>query len=312
MKVVSRVDFGGVLLPKLVLGCDPFQIFSCFYPNPEEKLSFYREHFSQPDNIIKIVKAAAGNSINALNFCLVDAFLEAVVKMREDGLKIDLIPLFYQFPLKIGGNHVPGARTEATVTAHRMYIRDDPFYKDYVRASEFKRIESAKPLSEGEIEGLELDRDGMELCLTKFSEMESTKLLMTCIELYAFTGRFDLLKEARDFCESLGFSICAGSHMAEPFEILDDANLRFTSYYATLNKIGFFMLPNQSRMLRWILKGKEPLIAIKPLAGGRIPPKEAFDYIFGLRKNVVCMFGASSVEEVNENAQYMREMEASK
>lgn len=302
------MDFDGVSLSRLVLGCDPFQIVSAFYPKPDEKLREYRTNFSGPDMTVEIVKAAVKENVNALIFCLVDGFIQAVKKMKDDGLGLQLIPLFYQFPLKTEGHHIPFVKTEVTITNHRMYLKGQALYDDYVGSSEFKKIEAAKSLSKTEIEKMEIDREKMTDTLKQFAELGTTKILMTCIELYALIGRLDLLEKARSICEEFGFSICAGSHMAEAFKILDKEHLHFASYYAPLNKIGFFMFPNQNEMLKSILRIRELFMAIKPLAGGRIPPKEAFEYILNTKKNTVCMFGVSSTKEVAEGVKAFREV----
>ncbi len=131
---------------------------------------------------------------------------------------------------------------------------------------------------------------------------------MTYIELYPLIGRLDLLEGAKNICDEFGFSICAGSHTAEAFNSIDKENFRFSSYYAPLNKIGFFMFPDQNEMLNAILRIRNPFIAIKPMAGGRILPRQAFEYILSVKKNAVCMFGASSIKEVKEDVKAFRDL----
>jgi hypothetical protein len=88
--------------------------------------------------------------------------------------------------------------------------------------------------------------------------------------------------------------------MANVFDILEAENFHFQAYFAPVNKIGFFMLPSREIFLQSLSRIKAPVIAIKPLAGGRVPPREALEYNFKLRDNIICMPGLGSIREVNE------------
>lgn len=301
---LPEVDFDGISLPKIVLGCDPFECYTAFYPNPEEKLETYTKRFSDTNTILDIVSAATSKGINALNLTRHKNLVEAAERIRKNKLEITFVPLVYRIPIKIGDEPVPVARTEATVFQHFKHLLDSiksqPLYQELVQTPLIKTAESTSPLNQEEIKNLRLNKEKIEEVLKWFKEKGSVRLAMTCVELFALTERFDLLKEAIDLFEKIGFTICAGVHIADVFGILQRENIRFKAYYAPLNKIGFFMLQNEKEMLEYLLKMKEPLIAIKPLAGGRIKPQEAFNYIFSLRENVVCMPGLSSVQEVEE------------
>jgi hypothetical protein len=125
-------------------------------------------------------------------------------------------------------------------------------------------------------------------------------MVMTMVELFATTRRYDLLDEAMQIFKQQEFSMCVGSHTACVFEMLDQEKFSFPAYYAPLNKIGFFMFPTKVHMMRVLSKMRKPLIAIKPLAGGRIHPKEAFEYIYNQKKDTICMVGLSSIQEIRD------------
>ena len=59
------------------------------------------------------------------------------------------------------------------------------------------------------------------------------------------------------------------------------------------------MLPTQRLALEAVKNASRPVIAIKPLAGGRIPPKQAFDYVYENARVDSCMVGVGSEEELD-------------
>lgn len=296
-----EVDFNGIKIPKIILGGDPFECFTDFYPSPEEKLGVYSKRFSDLNAIMDIISVAIDGGITALNFLRHKNLVDAAERIRKDKLEMKLIPHYYQIPVKIGDEPVSIDRTEATLYEHLLdSLKSQAFYAELVQRPYIKKIESTSPLSREETQNLKVDKEKLEAKLKWFDERGCIKLVMTCVELFALTSRLDLLEEAVDIFNQFGFTVCAGAHRAEVFEILESEKIHFKTYFAPINKIGFFMFPTKSQMLKHLLKIKEPLIAIKPLAGGRIKPQEAFKYIFGLRENVVCNVGLSSVQEVEE------------
>ena len=61
------------------------------------------------------------------------------------------------------------------------------------------------------------------------------------------------------------------------------------------------MLPTHSQALEAIASTSKPVIAIKPLAGGRIPPSQAFEYVFQVAYADAVMIGVASEEEFDED-----------
>jgi hypothetical protein len=59
--------------------------------------------------------------------------------------------------------------------------------------------------------------------------------------------------------------------------------------------------------LETVKNAKKPVIAIKSLAGGRIPPKEAFQYVYEIAGVDSCMVGVGSDEELDTDLKAARE-----
>jgi len=297
---IPRVKVSGLDLPKIVLGYDPFQGFTALYPRPHEKKVIYTNRFLDPSNVVEVISAAVKEGVDALGFKRLGNLVEAVDRIRVRGIDLTLIPMIYQVPLQLKGRKVSSDRIEATILRYRNYIKRETAYSEYILTEEFRNTESERPLVDEELRNLKVDEGELSKMLYWFSDKKCPGLVTTCVEFYALTGKSDLLEQILRVCNSYGFQVCAGSHMSTVFDILETENLRFPAYYATLNKTGFLMLPSRESMLRSLSKIDAPLIAIKPLAGGRIPPREAFDYIFNLKDDVICMVGLSSAKEARE------------
>jgi predicted aldo/keto reductase-like oxidoreductase len=66
------------------------------------------------------------------------------------------------------------------------------------------------------------------------------------------------------------------------------------------------MFPTQRLALEAVKKASKPVIAIKPLAGGRIPPNQAFEYVYENAAVDSCMVGAASEEELDTDLKAAR------
>ena len=78
---------------------------------------------------------------------------------------------------------------------------------------------------------------------------------------------------------------------------IDDGLDGFEGYITPLNSMGVMMFPTKASA-ESAVRGTEKLVyAIKPVAGGRVNPKEAFIYVFGFDIEG-CMIGCASVSEV--------------
>ncbi len=180
------------------------------------------------------------------------------------------------------------------------WFRSRSIYSQFVETPLYKNLEDGISLSKNEIDEICIDTERLEEELQWFERMDSMRMVMTCIDLFATTGRLDIIRTARRTFERYGFAMCAGTHFAHGLASLQEEKTEFESFYTPFNKMGFFMLYSRVQMLEKLLRIKKPYIAIKPLAGGRIKPLEAFRYIFSKKSDAICMVGLSSILEVRE------------
>ena len=71
-------------------------------------------------------------------------------------------------------------------------------------------------------------------------------------------------------------------------------------YLTPVNAAGIYMFPTQKHAVDAIRRAGKPVIAIKPLGGGRVPPKKAFHYLFHDLNIPAAMVGIGSLEEADE------------
>ncbi len=71
------------------------------------------------------------------------------------------------------------------------------------------------------------------------------------------------------------------------------------------------MFPTQQLAVEALKNSKKPVIAIKPLGGGRIEPKRAFHYVYDIVEADSCMVGIASSEEMEADLEAARNVLAS-
>jgi len=68
------------------------------------------------------------------------------------------------------------------------------------------------------------------------------------------------------------------------------------------------MFPTRGSAIEAIKVAKKPVIAIKPLAGGRIRPREALEHIYRELGIDFCMMGVGSEREAEEDFSLARKI----
>jgi hypothetical protein len=121
------------------------------------------------------------------------------------------------------------------------------------------------------------------------------------IDLLAMTGRFDLIRDYINFLRSRFDTVITSVHHAGiTLPLLETENIPVDGYLTTVNSLGTFMLPTQELALDAIRNVSKPVIAIKPMAGGRFLGEQAFEYVFDQVGVAASMFGMGTVEQVRQ------------
>ena len=87
-------------------------------------------------------------------------------------------------------------------------------------------------------------------------------------------------------------------HSGTTIPILESSTINFDGYVTPANKLGVMMFPTQQESEGAIKNATKSVIAIKPFAGGRIRPKDAFRYVYDKLEIKSCMIGVGSEKEL--------------
>jgi len=318
---IPSVTVGGVALPRLVLGHLPFvgESYQGAARNRE-----YVTRFSHVENTVTIVaKAVNEYGVTAL---AVDSAVESRLShllldaVRTVGAsawtELSLLPCF-SIPLTLDGEALDDYRRWLTYYTVERRVRGDGLLAKYVRdpilrcrpgwATRFpEALTHSSPYRADEIARLQLNYPKLDRALTAFKEFP---LLFAQAgsesDFLTMTGRLDLLEAFVHFLtQELHCPVLLGLHHAgTSIPRLDAMDVGVVGYVTPVNSLGALMLPSQHRALKAIKASAKPVIAIKPLAGGRVAPRTAFDYVFNQVGVDASMLGVASEQEVDEDFQ---------
>ncbi|MBS7610077.1 hypothetical protein KEJ36_03720 [Candidatus Bathyarchaeota archaeon] len=323
---IPSVRIGSKKVPRIILGCMPFLGES--YQGQEKNL-LYAQRFQEPKNLKGIIlKGIFEYGITAMaavpaNTGFLATSLLKVVKEIEDFYRISLaLAPCISLRLRLGSKPVDDYRRWVTYfhQASRNLEKEDfqgkerlllKFLKDPIlltRPGWERRfpeaLEGLSPYGKEESYSLDFDEASLREAL---KSLEGHEILFvepgSETDFLVAMERFDLLEALMKLLRSLGFeNILFGIHHAgRTIPALEASGLPFQGYVTPVNRIGALMLPSQEEALKAIKASSKPIVAIKPLAGGRIRPGEAFSYVFKDVGVDACMIGVASEEELDED-----------
>jgi hypothetical protein len=313
---------GGIPVPRLILGNLPF-LGESYQGSATNRR--YIAKFSRIENIVEILcSAVTSHGITAFAASPStpgspsEQYLTAVKEtMRRTDREIGVIPCF-RIPLVMDGRGVDDYRRwityhafeRRTVDVSAKYINDPILQcREGWREKFSEALARICPYSRAEVERLKLDVTRVEEAVSSLGELN-----ILCVEpgsesdFLAMVGRTDLLGEFADRLHELSRRpILVGTHHAgTTIPLLEEAGIRYAGYVTPVNPRGALMLPSQSRVIEAIQPVRDRVVAIKPLAGGRVPPQDAFEYVFSEVGVAASMVGVASLEELNEDVRGAR------
>ncbi len=280
----------------------------------KEKDREYRERFSDPGAMKRVVDTALGMGVTRFATASPDSsplaplLLQVFKDAIDEGHEIELIPCV-GVPVRFGGKEIDAFRRWATYLAieeptHlgvRRHFLKDPILN--FRPGWKSGLQASRPYNDDDLHRLEIDWGRVEADLDVFVDLPVSHIEPGSeTDFLAMAGRFDLLGELVDRIVERGFKgVLFGVHHAgETIPRLDKGLGDFRGYVTPLNPLGVMMFPTKASAERAVRSTGKAVYAIKPLAGGRVGPKEAFRYVFGFGVEG-CMIGCASVSEVEED-----------
>ena len=306
-------------VPRLILGHLPFVGESY---QGSEKNREYTTKFSDTKNTVKILRIAVekyGLTVTAAgvpaNNRLTRLFFEAVKEVEILAeTEIAVIPCI-QIPLTIHGKPVGTYRRWLTYYEIERQIAGDMILDKYLEdpvlqcrrgwKAKFKEtLHSSKPYRRRELKDLQIDFKSLERELTI---LEDFRILFAELgsetDFLALTDRLDLLETLVDILRNrYGHRVLLGVHHAGvTIPKLENSEIKFDGYVTPINSMGVMMFPTSGSAAEAIRAAKRPVIAIKPLAGGRIKPREALEHVYKEMGIDFCMIGVGSEKEAEED-----------
>lgn len=120
-------------------------------------------------------------------------------------------------------------------------------------------------------------------------------------EFLVLAQRFDELQELATLIKKRFGTFLLGTHYAGIIiPMVEAAGVTVDGYSTPVNAAGILMFPTPTLALKALQATTKPIIAIKPLGGGRVPPNRAFPYIFHEIGVHAAMVGIGNIEEAEE------------
>ena len=310
---------GDVHVPRLILGHLPFIGES--YRGPEKNRE-YTTRFSNIKNIVKIVRIAVekyGLTVTAAGIMpdnqLTSLFFQAIKETeRLTDTEIAIIPCI-QIPLTIHGKPVDTYRRWLTYyEIERRIMGEEPLNKyleDPVlqcrsgwKAMFKETLQHSKPYGRRELKNLQIDYGSLDREITILEDLNILfAQLGSETDFLTMTNKLDLLETLVDHLRSrYRHRVLLGVHHAGlTIPKLENSRIKFDGYVTPINRLGVMMFPTRGAALEAIKAAQRQVIAIKPLAGGRIKPREALEHIYKEVGIGFCMIGVGSGSEAEED-----------
>jgi len=321
---VPTTRLGETEVPRLMMGNHPFEGWSYV---SRERDAWYRDYFCRVARIAEVLRFAvqqAGLTVTQVDHVLPERnrmHLQAIWEAGQDtGVEIGLLAYILTPVMFEGEMIVRSARTRATFYAHdervggeafRTHIVHDPLVRRLLdeRPEAFITSQTTPPYTPEEAARFTIDYRQLERHLGFY---EGCNIVIADpgseIELLAMTGRFDLIREYLGFLRRRFPCIVTSSHHAGvTLPLLEAEGIDVDGYLTPVNRLGAHMNPTPELALEAIRQASKPVIAIKPMGGGRDLGREAFEYVFAQDNVVGSLFGMGTIEQVRETSQAARE-----
>lgn len=314
---VPTTRIGKIEVPRLIMGIHPYD--GCSYVSQARDEENYRR-FNRVAKVVEVLRYAVEEA--GLTTVQVDHMLPVLNRlhlqavwetMQETDTQIGLIA-YILIPITLDGQPIAySRRAHATFYAHnerlggdafREHIRHDGIIAYLLEESPDALVtpETVPPYTAAEAEGFAIDYGLLEQHLGFFAGCD---ILVADpgaeIDLLAMTGRLDLIREYLAFLRQRYETVITSVHHAGvTIPLLEREGIDVDGYLTPVNYLGALMSPTRDLALDAIRQASKPVIAIKPMAGGRYLGERAFEFVYNEVGVAACMFGMGTVAQVQE------------
>ncbi len=322
---VPTTIVGNVEIPRLIMGIHPYD--GCSYQDKARDEENART-FDRVGKVAEVIGCAVREAgvtavqVDHMNAELDRLHLQAIREAEQDtDTRIGMVA-YILIPVVLDGEVVAYSdRAHATFYACDEKVGGHSFrdrmQKDdivrYVLGGSFDNMvtpNTVAPYSSEDASRFEIDYGILERYLGFF---EGCDILIADpgaeIDLLAMTGRFDLIRNYISFLRRRFETVITSVHHAGvTIPLLEEENIPVDGYLTTINKPGTFMFPTRDIVLDAIRNVDKPVIAIKPMAGGRYLGHKAFDFVYNEAGADAAMFGMGTLGQVRETTAAAREV----
>ncbi|WP_455278604.1 hypothetical protein [[Eubacterium] cellulosolvens] len=314
---IPTFNIGKVTVSRLILGHLPFLGES--YQGPTKNTE-YNKKFSDIKNIEIILKRAIEkHGITTFSTpTQIDGpqalkFLKAINNVKSKiGVDIKLV-VCLKIPLLLDNKKIDDYRRWITYyNMEKKYGEKilDKYLNDPILQAREKwkekflwKLNNISAYS-SEIDKLQIDYDIIKDILSKLNQMDILYVeLGSETDFLVMCNHLDLLRNLTNLIfNNFRYKCLLGCHHpGTTIPILEASTINFDGYITPANKLGIMMFPTQQKSEDAIMNATKPVIAIKPFAGGRIRPKDAFEYLYGKLMIKSCMIGVGSEKELDDD-----------
>jgi len=321
---IPTVRVGQVDLPCLIMGIHPYD--GCSYVSAERNAENLRR-FGTAGSVAEVLRVAVEEmgltavQVDHMEPVLDRLHLQAIWEAeRLTGVQLGLVA-YLLVPIALKGADVTySERAHATLyagdqaaagAAFEAKIRSDDIMH-YLLDQDWSKLvtpASVPPFTPQEAEQLEIDYRLLERYLGFFEGCEVLVMDPGAeIDVLAMAGRFDLIREYLAYLRGQYDTVITSVHHAGvTIPLLEEQGIEVDAYLTPVNRPGTAMYPTPEMALDAIRQASVPVLAIKPMAGGRYLGRKAFEYVFDEVGVDGCLFGLGTVEQVRETAAAARE-----
>lgn len=316
---VPTARVGAAEVPRLIMGIHPYD--GCSYQSAARDEENLRA-FGRVERVVEVLAHAVTEE--GLTVAQVDHMLPHLDRLhlqaiweteRQVGVRIGLLA-YILIPVSLDGQVVSySPKAHATFYAEGLRAAGAQF-EEQVRRDEILRYtlqgswenlvtpDKVAPFTPAEAARLEIDYAALERHLGFFAGWDIAIADPGAeIDLLAMLGRFDLIRDYVAFLRARYDAVITSVHHAGiTIPLLEREGIDVDGYLTPVNRPGMFMFPTQQLALAAIRNARKPVVAIKPLAGGRYLGEKAFRFVFDEVGVTACLFGMGTIDQVRETA----------
>lgn len=310
-------EIAGQKIPQIILGTHPFD--GTTYTSPERD-QWFRELWTGPQSMVDVMKPIVQRfGVTASRGFPSDSQLS---RWHQEALKLTMDALDMEIAIVLGSILPHTTRLDTRRYLYRLGLqmagkdfqntwRADPIHQYWFTKRNTTENEMDALIADAtelpvtpppEWKQVEVDYERLENLLNRWEAFNVPIYASNeTWEFMVLAQRFDELQELATLIKKRFGTFLLGTHYAGIIiPMVEAAGIMVDGYSTPVNAAGILMFPTPTLALNALQATTKPIIAIKPLGGGRVPPNRAFPYIFHEIDVHAAMVGIGSIEEAEE------------